>query len=39
MNTLVAGLGLLITLAFVIYMFSLVIRLVKAVEKIANQSE
>ena len=38
-NTLVAGFGLLISLAFAIYLLSLVTRLVKAVEKIASQSK
>ena len=39
MNTLVAGCGLLITLAFGIYILSLAIRLVRAVEKIVNHLE
>jgi hypothetical protein len=37
MNTLFAGFGLLIMLVLVIYMLSLVTRLVKAVEKIARR--
>lgn len=39
MNTLVAGLLFLIWLAVMIYILTLVIRLVKAVEKIADQLE
>lgn len=38
MNTLFAGIVLLILLVGAIYMLSLATRLVKAVEKIANQS-
>jgi len=38
-NTLVAGAGLLISLIITIYILSLVKRLVKAVELIANQSK
>jgi hypothetical protein len=37
MNALFAGNVMLILLAFVIYLLSLATRLVKAVEKIANQ--
>jgi hypothetical protein len=37
MNTLIAGIILLIALGFGIYILSLVIRLVNAVEKIASQ--
>ena len=39
MNTFVAGLGLLIALAFTIYILGLATKLVRAVEKIANQSK
>ena len=39
MNTLFVGFLFLIWLALVIYMLSLATRLVKAVEKIANQSK
>ena len=39
MNTFIAGLLFLIVFAFMIYFLSLVIRLVKAVEKIANQPD
>jgi hypothetical protein len=38
MNTLIAGFVFLTLLVFVIYMLNLGTRLVKAVEKIANQS-
>ena len=39
MNTLIAGFLILALLVFVIYMLSLATRLVKAVEKIANQNQ
>jgi hypothetical protein len=39
MNTLIAGIFSFALLAFMIYLFFLAIRLVKAVEKIADQLE
>ena len=39
MNTIIVGFLILTLLVFVIYMLSLAARLVKAVEKIANQNK